>query len=376
MTLSLGKLNSILLDLFPAEWACDWDNVGLIAGHPSHTAQKILIALELTSDVMKEAVKIKADAIISHHPPYLTPPKKFNLADSASNLIASLFKNNIGLIALHTNADQAPNGINIAIAKKLGLSGIRFIDPQYKLNQYKLVVFTPRDCRVKIIDAIAEAGGGIIGNYKRCAFYVDGIGTFEPQQSASPFIGKPGKIEEVEECRIEAVVSGKNLAAAISGVRKIHPYEEPAIDVYPLRTTLPDCGSLTAGELPEAVPLSDIIKIAKNLFHADTIGIVSQKSDKEKIPVKRVAICSGAGGSMIRRLSPNDIDLYITGEAGHHDMLDAIERGLNVALCGHFSTETIFTEILLDALKNHKTIKDNKISIAVSKKMQNPIKYF
>jgi hypothetical protein len=98
----------------------------------------------------------------------------------------------------------------------------------------KIVVYTPSTHAKKIREALAVSGAGNIGNYDNCTFSVKGTGRFRGLEGSKPFIGESGKIEEVEEERIETILPSENLKEVLDAVKKAHPYEEPAIDIYPL----------------------------------------------------------------------------------------------------------------------------------------------
>jgi hypothetical protein len=98
----------------------------------------------------------------------------------------------------------------------------------------KLVVFVPETHAQIVREALGVAGAGQIGDYKHCSFSIKGIGRYIPLDTAHPFIGTPGKLEEVVEERIETVCYKKDLERIMDAVKKVHPYEEVAFDVYPL----------------------------------------------------------------------------------------------------------------------------------------------
>lgn len=102
------------------------------------------------------------------------------------------------------------------------------------MDQVKIVVFVPLSHSDVVRKAIGDAGGGKIGNYNHCSFSSKGIGRFIPQEGAQPAIGKVGKLEEVEEERIEFVCERQKAKGVIEVIRKVHPYEEVALDIYPL----------------------------------------------------------------------------------------------------------------------------------------------
>ena len=99
---------------------------------------------------------------------------------------------------------------------------------------YKIVVTVPESDADNLRKFIGNAGAGLIGNYSNCSFSVKGIGRFTPKAGAKPKIGKVGQPEEVIEERIEVSCNSENLQNVVNAIRKAHPYEEPAIDVYPL----------------------------------------------------------------------------------------------------------------------------------------------
>lgn len=102
------------------------------------------------------------------------------------------------------------------------------------MNQVKIVVFVPKSHTDIVRQAMGDAGAGKIGNYSHCSYSVDGKGRYKPLEGANPTIGKVGKFEEVEEERIECVCDRANAKEVLAAMRKVHPYEEVAFDIYSL----------------------------------------------------------------------------------------------------------------------------------------------
>ena len=98
----------------------------------------------------------------------------------------------------------------------------------------KIVVFVPATHGDVVRKALADAGAGHIGNYDFCSFSTRGVGRFRPLKGAKPFIGEVDKLEEVQEERIEVICGAENLEQILKAVRAVHPYEDQAIDIYPL----------------------------------------------------------------------------------------------------------------------------------------------
>jgi hypothetical protein len=101
-------------------------------------------------------------------------------------------------------------------------------------EQRKLVVFVPREALDDVRDALFAAGAGRIGDYERCSWYTDGTGTFLGGDSTNPTIGERGREERVLELRLETVYPVEREAEVVRALRDVHPYEEPAFDLYPL----------------------------------------------------------------------------------------------------------------------------------------------
>jgi hypothetical protein len=101
-------------------------------------------------------------------------------------------------------------------------------------SNVKIVVFVPETHADVVRKAMGDAGAGIIGNYSHCTFSSKGVGRFKPEQGANPHIGEVGKFEEVVEERIETICPREKLKDVIAAIKKVHPYDEVALDIYPL----------------------------------------------------------------------------------------------------------------------------------------------
>jgi hypothetical protein len=99
---------------------------------------------------------------------------------------------------------------------------------------YKLVVFVPRESLDAVRGAVFAAGAGRIGEYERCSWYTEGTGTFLGGEGTAPAIGEGGREERVRELRLETILPAERLEEVVAALRRAHPYEEPAFDVYPL----------------------------------------------------------------------------------------------------------------------------------------------
>ena len=148
---------------------CNYDNSGLIIGSNSQKADKALITIDITEDVVKEAIENNCNLIISHHPIIFKSLKKIDYQSAIGSIITKLIKADIAVYAMHTNLDNMLDGVNGILAQKLGLSNLKILSPKKHILN-KLVVFCPTEYVNNVRQAIFNAGAGHIGNYDNCSF--------------------------------------------------------------------------------------------------------------------------------------------------------------------------------------------------------------
>lgn len=321
---------------FPFAHCADWDNVGILLGDPAAPVRSVLIALDATPAVLGNLRRRPTDLLVTHHPVVFTPLKSIRPDRGTSSAAHSLLRMGVAVISAHTNADAAPRGVSNAMARRLGLRGIRPLIPgEPSSGACKVVVFVPPSHAEAVLDAAAEAGGARIGGYTRCSFRSPGTGTFLGGPDSSPRFGKPGMEESVEEVRLETVAPGSGVQAVTRAVRKAHPYEEPAIDIVPLQGGALGGGIGVIGELPEPLPLDRALDAVRRAFRPSWIHVAGPRRKR----VGRVAIVGGSGAEFIDAAREAGADLYITGDVKYHQALEAAAGEMPVADIGHASGE-------------------------------------
>lgn len=338
-----------------------FDNSGIQFADLDTPVTKILLSLDVTQGVLDEALENKVNLIIAHHPLLFSPLKQ--ITKQKNPLFFKIITNKINLLAMHTNYDLAENGLNDYVANLLGIKKISPLQGSSE-KVFKFAVYVPVQHADKVSQAIFEAGAGKIGKYTETSFNITGQGTFKPMEGTNPFIGKIGEREEVEEIKIETVVAERDLESVVQAMKDNHPYEEPAYDIYELKTK-PSYGIGILGEIDKEVEISKFSLEVKNRLKAHYIRLT--KSNEKKI--KKVALCTGGGGSLLEQVSRKNVDLYITGDITYHAALRAKELGLNVLDVEHFDTEKFFVEALYNQLIKLGIPKDILIK---SKKMESP----
>jgi putative NIF3 family GTP cyclohydrolase 1 type 2 len=235
----------------------------------------------------------------------------------------------------HTSYDAAPDGVSVALATALWLGGpLRVVSPRGSLR--KLVVFVPEENADDVADALAGAGAGVIGGYTRCTFRTPGIGTFLPGEGTDPYLGKRGRLEKTREIRLETVVPAHATRRAAAAATAAHPYEEVALDVYPVDGFPEDCGYGRIGALPQPLTAEELCeRVSDSLNFPARLVAVPEQGRR----IERVAALGGSGGAFIPEAASSSVGAYVSGDLDYHDALLAESLGLVAVDAGHAATE-------------------------------------
>ncbi len=355
----------------PPEIAWKDDNVGLQVGSAKTKVSNVLLSLELTEKVLDEAIAKQCNFIFTHHPFIFYPLNKININDTDKGyLITKLIKNDITLYSAHTNLDYTKNGVSFELAKVLELNDIKFLQ-NLNNNQVKIVVFVPEKSLEKVSDAIFKAGGGIIGEYKKCSFSNTGEGTFQGSGNSNPAIGKKGNFEKVHEVRLEVLVNSWILNKVVSAINETHPYEEPAFDIVPLYNENVNYGSGAIGTLKRSMNKNEFLFHVCNKLKTNNIRYTNGKKNK----IKTVAVCGGSCADMVNIAISKKADAFITADIKYHTFQKGENRILFID-AGHYETEIHSLNIVKKELEN--LIINNNESVKVFKYSgsTNPVKFF
>jgi dinuclear metal center YbgI/SA1388 family protein len=329
----VGHVADAVERIAPLPLAEGWDNCGLQVGDPGAEVGRVLVALTPLPEVFAEAEEKGADFLLFHHPLIFQPVKTLDTSLYPGDLLARSLRNGMSLYAAHTNYDAAPAGVSAALAEALGLQGpLRVISPRGTLR--KLVVFVPEESVDGVVLALSEAGAGVIGDYTECTFRTRGTGTFRGGDETNPYLGESGRLEKVDEVRIETLVAGHVAGRAAQAATAAHPYEEIAFDVYPVEGTPEDCGYGRLGTLSEPVTPEELREHVSG-----SLGFPARLVAEAGGSIQRVAVLGGSGGSFIPEVAAAGADAYVTGDIDYHDALLAESLGLTVIDAGHAATE-------------------------------------
>jgi dinuclear metal center YbgI/SA1388 family protein len=270
-----------------------------------------------------EAVDWEADLIVAHHPLLLRPVHGVAATTPKGRVVHDLVRAGCALYVAHTNADSARPGVSDALARVLGLDGLQPLSARPGEPLDKIVTFVPHAEAGAVVDALAAAGAGRIGEYSRCAWTTSGTGTFLPGRGADPVVGRPDRVEEVPETRLEMVLPRHRRELVVAALRAAHPYEEPAFDVLELASWSGPRGIGRVGTLPAPVTLGQFADVVASVLPATPQG-VRVAGDKDAV-VRRVAVCGGSGDSLFDAVRASGADVFVTADLRHHPASEARE---------------------------------------------------
>lgn len=343
-----------------------YDNSGLILGYDNQEVKKVLISLDCTEEVVNEAIDKGCNVIINHHPLIFSGIKKINGNNATERIIIKCLQNNISVIAVHTNLDNAANGLNKGICDLLELKNTKILQP-LKGNLKKLVTFCPVDYAEKVREAIFAAGAGHIGDYDCCSYNVEGKGTFRGLENTNPFVGEIGKLHHENEVRIETIYPNHLQSRIISALIQSHPYEEVAYDIYPLDNAYEKAGAGMFGELENPLTEKEFLKMLKEKFNLSVI----RHSEFLNKDIRKVAVCGGSGSFLIKNAVNKGVDAFVTADIKYHQFFEP-EKNFFLADIGHYESEKIAIEILYQLIiKNFTTF-----AVLKSQTQTNGINYF
>ena len=348
----------------PTSLALSYDNCGLLVGDPNQLVKKALVSLDVTEGVVQEAIDQQANLIIAHHPVIFKGLRSIRPTTDSQRAIILAIKHDIAIYAIHTNLDRVDDGVNKALADRLNLSNRSVLEEAS--NLYKLITFVPTKDLQVVRNALFSIGAGSIGEYKKTSFVSSGVGSFQGSASSNPSIGKAGEFTEVEEEKLEVLLTDTLLSSALKTLQEYHPYEEVAYDIVPLRNKDQNHGSGMIGELREPLSPDDFIQYLTNHLGLQLV----RHSPLIKSKIKRVAICGGAGFDLLKNARQKGADAYVTADLKYHDFFEA-DSSLLLCDIGHYESE----HWVIQELKDYLTRNFANFAVLSTTVNTNPVHY-
>ncbi|MBY0391272.1 MAG: Nif3-like dinuclear metal center hexameric protein [Mycobacterium pseudokansasii] len=351
MSVRLADVIEVLDQAYPPRLAESWDSVGLVCGDPVDVVDTVTVAVDATPAVVDDVPD--GGLLLAHHPLLLRGVDTVAACTPKGALVHRLIRSGKSLFTAHTNADSASPGVSDALAQALGLTVEGVLDSLPGVaDQDKWVIYVPRESADAVRAAVFDAGAGHIGDYSHCSWSVTGSGQFLALEGASPAIGAVGTVEHVAEDRVEVVAPARARTAVLAAMRAAHPYEEPAFDIFTLVPPPAGVGLGRIGTLPQPEPLRDFVSRVCAALPATSWGV--RAAGDPGLPVSRVAVCGGAGDSLLGAAAAAEVQAYVTADLRHHPA-DEHCRSSPVALIdlAHWSSEFPWCGQAAGVLRSH-----------------------
>ena len=343
--MKLFQLTAYLEERFPLNLQEDYDNSGLQLGDPSMEITRVLVALDCTEAIVKEAIETGSNVILVHHPILFKGIKRIGVSTEIERILRQCIKHDIAIYAIHTNLDNHIDGVNAKIAETIGLTQCRVLQPKQH-TLFKLVVYTPVDSEERVHESVCAAGAGNIGNYYNCGYATLGTGTFTPNEKANPTIGEAHVPTRLEEAKMEYILEKNNIGAVLAAMKAAHPYEEVAYDLIALENSNTQVGSGMIGQLPAPM---DELEFLSHLKQAFNCGVIRYTALQQK-PIRTVALCGGAGSFLLARAIQQNADIFISGDFKYHEFFGA-ENKIVIADIGHYESEQYTSALLVEIIR-------------------------
>jgi dinuclear metal center YbgI/SA1388 family protein len=350
MTVRLAEVIDVLDKAYPPGLAQSWDSVGLVCGDPDDVLSSVTVAVDATAAVVHQVPD--GGLLLAHHPLLLRGVDTVAASTAKGALVHRLIRSGRSLFTAHTNADSASPGVSDALARALGLTVEAVLEPSLAGPDFdKWVIFVPPENAEAVRAAVFAAGAGQIGDYSGCSWSVSGTGQFLPGDGASPAIGSVGAVEHVVEDRVEVIAPARARRAVLSAMRAAHPYEEPAFDIFALAPPPADVGLGRIGSLTQPETLSAFVSRVRTGLPQTSWGV--RAAGDPDTTVSRVAVCGGAGDSLLDIVAAADVQAYVTADLRHHPA-DEHRRASDVALIdvAHWASEYPWCEQAADVLRS------------------------
>lgn len=345
---TLAHVVALLEGRAAPDTAEDWDRVGLVAGDPQAECGSVRFTVDVTEQVTAAALAADVALIVAHHPLLLRGVHSVAPTTLRGRILTDLIRGGCGLLTMHTNADQAAGGVNDVLADAVGMVPQRRPVRSRTVAVDRLVVYVPEDEADDLVRELAAAGAGRIGEYEECAYWVDGTGQFRPSPSASPHVGEPGTLSRVAERRVEMVMDPGATEAVVAALRVAHPYEEPAFSVVPSRPLAAETGLGRWGAVPPTTA-ADLARHLAAVLPATAAGV--RLAGAPERPVRSVAVCGGAGDSLLADVARLPVDAYVTSDLRHHPALDFVgDHGTVLIDVPHAAGEALWLQSWADTL--------------------------
>lgn len=329
-----------------------YDNAGLIVGDAQAEATGAVLCLDSTEAIIDEAIKLGYNLVIAHHPIVFRGLKRFNGRSYIERVVMKAIKHDIAIYAIHTNLDNVYyNGVNAKIAEKIGLIDTQILAP--KQTHKKLFTFVPTTHSDAVRNALFKAGGGDLNQHQHLSYATVGAASQNGEGMA--------------QVKLEVVFPTYQQGKILAALYQAHPATHPVYDIVTIENTNTWVGSGMVGNLKKSMTIKAFLQHLKQSMDISCIKHTASLGNK----IKRVALCGGAGGFLLKNAMAQKADIFITADYKYHEFFDADGR-IIIADIGHYESEQYTIELLDEII----TKKFRNFATHCTKVNTNPVQYF
>ncbi|MPZ52372.1 MAG: Nif3-like dinuclear metal center hexameric protein [Acidimicrobiia bacterium] len=310
--------------------AASWDAVGIQVGDLTAELTTVTAVHEVTEEITAKLEAHPVDLVVSYHPLLFRPVRRLVPGRSPGGRATRLLVSRVAVAVTHTDFDAMPGGTADALAEEIGLKDITVFGPMAGRDTVKMVTFVPEKDLDRVVTALAEAGAGVIGNYRGCSYRSTGEGSFFAGEGTTPVKGQVGQLNLETETRLEMIAPAQARSAVMAALVSAHPYEEPAFDVYEVESNHGFVGRVGAWQ----GDWQQLVSVVMERLGSEGVRVAPLDGE-----VSAVAVVPGSGSSLIAAARASGADALVTGDMSHHAMVEANDAGLAVIDAGHAPTE-------------------------------------
>lgn len=341
MNIQVRHISTFLDQWAPPETKLDYDNVGLLVGHPGRSVRRVLVCLDVTLDVVEEAIEKNCELIVAHHPLIFKGLKRINPTDEKGKILYKLIKNEIAVIAAHTNLDAALDGVSFTLAKKLGLENLKFLSKSYPISR-KIELTTSHSDSDTVLKLL---------NYYSAE-----------EANVHSVEGRKG-----EQKTYEAIIDQHNLSGLEKELKKNGLLEHSNVQVTKVASPSDNAGMGVVGLYrDQGLQQDEFLSLVAGELNAEALRF-SGSVDY----VKKVAVCGGAGVSLTGNAIAEGAQALVTADVKYHDYFTDSENFLLVDV-GHYESEVPIVKTLQEEL----TGAFEELQILSTEVITNPMNVF
>ncbi len=341
MIIQVRHITRFLDQWAPPQTSLDYDNVGLLLGDSSHPVDRILVCLDVTLEIVQEAIQEDVDLIVAHHPLIFNGLKRINPSNQKGKAIYELIQHDIAVVAAHTNLDAALDGVSFALAKKLELENLKFLDKSYPVSR-KISLTTNGPDSEDVLKLL---------NY----YSAEEAHVYEVQ-------GRKGTQQNYE-----AIIDVHNLRGLKKELQKNGLLEKSSFQIMDLASSSKNAGMGVVGFYRNRGRTQE----AFLELIADRLDVPALRFSGSTEYVKKVAVCGGAGVGLAGKAKAEGAQALVTADVKYHDyFID--EQNFLLVDAGHYQTEAPILEILYKEL----TEGFEEVQVGVAETITNPMQTF